>query len=96
MDESQWDAALQVHLKGHFAPLRHAAAYWKDRTKSGDDVRAAVTGTASISGTLVPNPGQANYGAAKAGSSRWLPRASVGETGSALAVMDGIDATHRD
>lgn len=66
MDESQWDAVIAVHLKGHFATLRHAAEYWKARTKAGDRPNAAVINTASGSGTTLPNPGQANYGAAKA------------------------------
>jgi NAD(P)-dependent dehydrogenase (short-subunit alcohol dehydrogenase family) len=67
MDEAQWDAVINVHLKGHFAPLHHAAAYWKTRSKAGNDVAASVINTASASGTFMPNPGQANYGAAKAG-----------------------------
>ncbi len=67
MEESQWDAVIAVHLKGHFAPLHHAAAYWKARTKAGDQVAGAVINTASPSGTFMPNAGQANYGAAKAG-----------------------------
>ncbi|MBE9375904.1 SDR family NAD(P)-dependent oxidoreductase [Saccharopolyspora sp. HNM0983] len=67
MDEEQWDSVLGVHLKGHFAMLRHAAGHWKQRSKQGEDVRAAVINTASASGTFLPNPGQANYGAAKAG-----------------------------
>lgn len=33
MDESQWDAVIAVHLKGHFAMLRHAAEYWKAQSK---------------------------------------------------------------
>jgi NAD(P)-dependent dehydrogenase (short-subunit alcohol dehydrogenase family) len=66
LDESQWDAVIAVHLKGHFATLRHAAEYWKARTKAGDRPNAAVINTASGSGTTLPNPGQANYGAAKA------------------------------
>jgi NAD(P)-dependent dehydrogenase (short-subunit alcohol dehydrogenase family) len=66
LDESQWDAVIAVHLKGHFATLRHAAEYWKARTKAGDRPSAAVINTASGSGTTLPNPGQANYGAAKA------------------------------
>jgi len=66
LDESQWDAVIAVHLKGHFATLRHAAEYWKARTKAGDRPKAAVINTASGSGTTLPNPGQANYGAAKA------------------------------
>ncbi|SUA76963.1 Putative short-chain type dehydrogenase/reductase Rv0148 [Nocardia otitidiscaviarum] len=67
MDESQWDAVIAVHLKGHAAVLRHAAAYWKDQSKAGNQPAAAVINTASASGTTVPNAGQANYGAAKAG-----------------------------
>lgn len=66
MDESQWDAVIAVHLKGHFAMLRHAAEYWKGRSKAGEQPDAAVINTASGSGTTLPNPGQANYGCAKA------------------------------
>jgi NAD(P)-dependent dehydrogenase (short-subunit alcohol dehydrogenase family) len=67
MDESQWDAVIAVHLKGHFAVLRHAAAYWKAQSKAGERPTASVINTASGSGTTIPNAGQANYGAAKAG-----------------------------
>jgi NAD(P)-dependent dehydrogenase (short-subunit alcohol dehydrogenase family) len=67
MTEEQWDAVITVHLKGHAAPLHHAAAYWKAQTKEGVEVNASVVNTASASGTFMPNAGQANYGAAKAG-----------------------------
>jgi NAD(P)-dependent dehydrogenase (short-subunit alcohol dehydrogenase family) len=67
MSEEQWDAVIKVHLKGHFVPLRHATDHWKARSKAGDAVNAAVVNTASASGTFMPNPGQVNYGAAKAG-----------------------------
>ena len=67
MSEDQWDAVVKVHLKGHFVPLRHATDHWKARSKAGEDVNAAVVNTASASGTFMPNPGQVNYGAAKAG-----------------------------
>ncbi|MFF3224834.1 SDR family oxidoreductase [Nocardia suismassiliense] len=67
MDEAQWDAVIAVHLKGHAAVLHHATAYWKDQSKAGNQPNAAVINTASASGTTVPNAGQANYGAAKAG-----------------------------
>lgn len=67
MEESQWDAVIAVHLKGHFAMLHHAAAYWKAQSKAGDQPNAAVINTASGSGVTLPNAGQANYGAAKAG-----------------------------
>jgi NAD(P)-dependent dehydrogenase (short-subunit alcohol dehydrogenase family) len=66
MDEHEWDAVVEVHLKGHFAPTRHAAAYWRERSKAGEDVRARVINTSSPSGVF-GNIGQANYGAAKAG-----------------------------
>ncbi|GAA4395534.1 SDR family oxidoreductase [Tsukamurella soli] len=65
--ESQWDAVIAVHLKGHAATLHHAAAYWKAESKAGREVDASVINTASASGTFLPNAGQANYGAAKAG-----------------------------
>ncbi|MGW6374722.1 SDR family oxidoreductase [Rhodococcus sp. NPDC055112] len=67
MEESQWDAVIAVHLKGHAATLHHAAAYWKARTKAGEAVNASVVNTSSASGTFMPNAGQGNYGAAKAG-----------------------------
>ncbi|MGW4634598.1 SDR family oxidoreductase [Nocardia sp. NPDC004415] len=67
MDESQWDAVIAVHLKGHAATLHHAAAYWKAQAKAGNPVNASVINTASASGTFMPNAGQGNYGAAKAG-----------------------------
>jgi NAD(P)-dependent dehydrogenase (short-subunit alcohol dehydrogenase family) len=66
MTEDEWDAVIAVHLKGHFAPLRHAGAYWRERSKAGEGVRGRVITTASPSGVF-GNVGQANYGAAKAG-----------------------------
>jgi NAD(P)-dependent dehydrogenase (short-subunit alcohol dehydrogenase family) len=66
MDEQEWDAVIAVHLKGHFAMTRHAAAHWRDRAKAGEEVRARVINTSSPSGVF-GNVGQANYGAAKAG-----------------------------
>jgi NAD(P)-dependent dehydrogenase (short-subunit alcohol dehydrogenase family) len=67
MDEAEWDAVIEVHLKGHFAPARFAAAYWRSRSKeSGEPVNAKIVNTASESG-LYGNAGQANYAAAKAG-----------------------------
>lgn len=67
MTEEQWDSVIAVHLKGHFATLHHAAEYWKAKSKAGEQVAASVINTASASGTFMPNAGQANYGAAKAG-----------------------------
>ncbi|EUA22563.1 short chain dehydrogenase [Mycobacterium xenopi 3993] len=67
LDEAQWDAVIEVHLKGHFNLLHHAASFWKAQSKAGNQPNAAVINTASASGTTMVNPGQANYGAAKAG-----------------------------
>jgi NAD(P)-dependent dehydrogenase (short-subunit alcohol dehydrogenase family) len=67
MSEEQWDAVVAVHLKGHFCALRHAVEHWRGRSKAGDEVKGAVINTASASGTFMPNAGQVNYGAAKAG-----------------------------
>lgn len=67
LSEADWDAVINVHLKGHFLLLRHAAEYWKAQSKAGDQPLASVINTASGSGTTIPNAGQVNYGSAKAG-----------------------------
>lgn len=68
--ESEWDAVIRVHLKGHFATLRHAAGYWRRQIKSGtvgpDDLHARIINTSSGAG-LQGSVGQGNYSAAKAG-----------------------------
>ncbi|MEM7092289.1 MAG: SDR family oxidoreductase [Actinomycetota bacterium] len=66
MSEAEWDAVIQVHLKGTFAPSRHAASYWRDRVKAGEENDARIINTTSVSG-IYGNPGQTNYGAAKSG-----------------------------
>ena len=66
MSEQEWDDVIEVHLKGHFVPTRFAAAHWREEAKVGRDVKASVIHTSSTSG-LLGNPGQTNYGAAKAG-----------------------------
>ncbi|MGW1029086.1 SDR family oxidoreductase [Streptomyces sp. NPDC002577] len=66
MSAGEWDAVIRVHLRGTFSPLRQAAAYWRERAKAGTPVQAAVVNTTSSSG-IYGNPGQGNYGAAKAG-----------------------------
>ena len=67
MTEAEWDAVINVHLKGTFAPMHHAAAWWKARHKDGQtDQAARIINTTSVSG-LFGNVGQTNYGAAKAG-----------------------------
>jgi NAD(P)-dependent dehydrogenase (short-subunit alcohol dehydrogenase family) len=64
--EEEWDAVVRVHLKGHFAVARHAAAYWRDAKKRGDAVDARIINTTSGAG-LQGSVGQASYSAAKAG-----------------------------
>ena len=66
MTEEEWDSVTDVHLKGHFVPTRFAAAYWRDQAKAGTPRAASVIHTSSTSG-LLGNPGQTNYGTAKAG-----------------------------
>jgi len=66
LSEQDWDAVINVHLKGHFVPSHHAATYWREQAKSGRTVKASIICTSSTSG-LLGNIGQSNYGAAKAG-----------------------------
>ncbi|MGZ4806482.1 MAG: SDR family oxidoreductase [Ilumatobacteraceae bacterium] len=66
MTEAEWDDVIRVHLKGHFAPTRWAAAYWREQHKAGLGRPRNLIHTSSTSG-LFANPGQSNYGAAKTG-----------------------------
>ncbi|HEX5091738.1 MAG TPA: SDR family NAD(P)-dependent oxidoreductase [Burkholderiales bacterium] len=64
MTEAEWDAVIQVHLKGTFAPSRHAAAHWRERSRTtGEPVKGRIINTSSTSG-IYGNVGQTNYGAA--------------------------------
>jgi NAD(P)-dependent dehydrogenase (short-subunit alcohol dehydrogenase family) len=99
MDIDEWDAVIRVHLRGTFAPMRHASAYWRERSKSGEPVDARVINTSSGSG-LYGNPGQGNYGAAKAGiaaltiiASRELARYGVTVNAVAPAAMTRMTET---
>lgn len=65
MSEEEWDTVVRVHLKGHFAPARHAIAYWRAEAKAGNEVAARVVNTTSGAG-LMGSVGQGNYSAAKA------------------------------
>ena len=64
--EAEFDAVIAVHLKGHFATMRHAAAYWRGLSKAGNPVDARIINTSSGAG-LQGSVGQGNYSAAKAG-----------------------------
>jgi NAD(P)-dependent dehydrogenase (short-subunit alcohol dehydrogenase family) len=63
--DEEWDLAISVNLRGHFAPTRAAAKWWRERSKAGEQVDAAVVNTSSESGVF-GNAGQGNYVAAKA------------------------------
>ena len=65
MSEEEWDTVVRVHLKGHFAPARHAITHWRDRVKQGENVQARIVNTSSGAG-LMGSIGQGNYAAAKA------------------------------
>jgi NAD(P)-dependent dehydrogenase (short-subunit alcohol dehydrogenase family) len=66
MEPQEWDDVIRVHLRGTFAPSRHAVAHWRELAKAGEPVDARIINTSSSSG-IFGNPGQTNYGAAKAG-----------------------------
>jgi NAD(P)-dependent dehydrogenase (short-subunit alcohol dehydrogenase family) len=66
LGEDEWDAVIRVHLKGHFAPLRHAAQYWRAESKAGRQRQARIINTSSGAG-LQGSVGQGNYSAAKGG-----------------------------
>ncbi|MFI9821261.1 SDR family oxidoreductase [Streptomyces sp. NPDC052013] len=66
LDEDDWDAVVRVHLKGHFLPLKHAAAHWRAETRAGRRPVARIVNTTSGAG-LLGSVGQGNYSAAKAG-----------------------------
>jgi len=64
--EDEWDAVVRVHLRGHFATARWAAAYWRDQAKAGEPVDARIVNTTSGAG-LMGSIGQSAYSAAKGG-----------------------------
>jgi NAD(P)-dependent dehydrogenase (short-subunit alcohol dehydrogenase family) len=66
MTEDDFDAVINVHLKGTFCLTRHACVYWKDQHKAGKPVSGRVVTTTSGAG-LLGNMGQTNYASAKAG-----------------------------
>lgn len=90
MEDSDFDAVIKVHLRGHFLLTRNAAAHWRGESKRSDSpVYGRLINTSSEAGLFGP-PGQANYGAAKAAitaltlsASRVLSR--IGCTANAIA-----------
>ncbi|MFM1751107.1 MAG: hypothetical protein RL119_69 [Actinomycetota bacterium] len=91
MSEAEWDAVINVHLKGTFAPSRFACSYWREQSKAGKPVSGRIINTTSVSG-IYGNPGQTNYGAAKAGIASFttiaaLEMARYGVTVNAVAPV---------
>ena len=76
MTVDEWDAVIRVHLRGTFCPVRHAAEYWRERSKAGETNDARVICTSSTSG-IYGNVGQTNYGAAKAGIAAFVVIAAM-------------------
>ena len=76
MTVDEWDAVIRVHLRGTFCPVRHAAEYWRERSKAGEENDARVICTSSTSG-IYGNVGQTNYGAAKAGIAAFVVIAAM-------------------
>jgi len=61
MTDAEWDAVIDVHLRGSYLVTKHA---WQRMLEQNEGGRIVMT--SSTSG-LIGNFGQANYGAAKAG-----------------------------
>ncbi|MFK0573389.1 SDR family oxidoreductase [Endozoicomonas sp.] len=66
LSESDWDAVMAVHLKGHFCISSNAVKYWREQSKGGKNVSARIINTSSGAG-LQGSIGQSNYAAAKGG-----------------------------
>ena len=100
MTEDDFDSVLRVHLKGTFAVTKFACMRWRERTKAGENVRAAIVNTVSSAG-LQGNVGQANYGSAKSAiaaltiitsleGSRYGVRANAIGPGGATRMAGGV------
>ncbi len=92
--EDEWDAVIRVHLKGHFAPLRHAAAYWRAESKEGRQRIARVINTTSGAG-LQGSIGQVAYSAAKGGIATMtlVAAAELGRVGVTVNALAPVAAT---
>ena len=100
MTEDDFDSVVRVHLKGTFAVTKFACIRWRERTKAGENVRAAIVNTVSSAG-LQGNVGQANYGSAKSAiaaltiitsleGSRYGVRANAIGPGGATRMAGGV------
>ncbi|MEV0672741.1 SDR family oxidoreductase [Mycobacterium sp. NPDC050441] len=95
--EEEFDAVTAVHLKGHFATMKHAAAYWRAKVKSGetgpDQLQARIINTSSGAG-LQGSVGQATYSASKAGIAA-LTLVAAAEMGRYGVTVNGIAPSAR-
>jgi NAD(P)-dependent dehydrogenase (short-subunit alcohol dehydrogenase family) len=66
MSEDEWDDVIVGQLRSTFCTARVFAGHWRDRAKAGELPDASLVTVSSTSG-LIGQPGQSNYGAAKAG-----------------------------
>jgi NAD(P)-dependent dehydrogenase (short-subunit alcohol dehydrogenase family) len=100
MSEDDFDSVLRVHLKGTFAVTKFSCIRWRERSKAGENVRAAIVNTVSSAG-LQGNVGQANYGSAKSAiaaltiitsleGSRYGVRANAIGPGGATRMAGGV------
>jgi NAD(P)-dependent dehydrogenase (short-subunit alcohol dehydrogenase family) len=88
-EQSEWEAVLRVHVLGHAAPSRHAASYWRTRSKAGEPVSGRIVNTSSGAG-LMGSIAQTAYSAAKGAiASMTLVQAAelgrIGVTANAIA-----------
>tara|TARA_B000000460_G_scaffold23839_1_gene15457 strand:- start:628 stop:1530 length:903 start_codon:yes stop_codon:yes gene_type:complete len=88
MSEEEWDSVTRVHLKGHFAPARHAITHWRECSKAGESVDGRVVMTTSGAG-LMGSIGQGNYAAAKAGIALLVVQAAA-EWGRYGVLVNGV------
>jgi NAD(P)-dependent dehydrogenase (short-subunit alcohol dehydrogenase family) len=88
MDEAEWDAVIDVHLKGHFCLAHHAAVLWRERAKSGTATPRRIINTSSEAG-LFGSAGQANYASAKGGivTLTWVLARELGKYGVTANVI---------
>jgi NAD(P)-dependent dehydrogenase (short-subunit alcohol dehydrogenase family) len=91
MTEQEFDAVIQVHLKGTFNCGKWAITYFYEQSKAGKKVAGRIINTVSHAG-LGGNAGQPNYGAAKGGIAAltmvWgREMAKYGVTANAIAPM---------
>jgi 3-oxoacyl-[acyl-carrier protein] reductase len=66
MSEQNFDAVVDVHLKGHWLMNQRAATLWREAHKNGVERPRRIINTTSESG-IFGGPAQSNYGPAKGG-----------------------------